>query len=84
VLGYFFRNGVYHKSSRDYGETRLARSLADRGQRMQLHGRPVTETESKVQVRDAVRDMFPKIPEADLTAIVTHAFEEVNRQRIER
>ena len=50
---------------------------------MQLHGRPVTETESKVQVRDAVRDMFPKIPEADLTAIVTHAFEEVNRKRIE-
>jgi len=79
VLGYQFRNGTYSKRAHNYDESRLARSLADAGQRMLLHGRPATDTESKTQIRAAVRDLFPKIPDEDLKAIVTHAFEEVNR-----
>ncbi|KAF2796270.1 hypothetical protein K505DRAFT_300582 [Melanomma pulvis-pyrius CBS 109.77] len=80
MLGYYVRNGVYHKSARDHNSTRLARSLANYGQRMALHGRPATETESKTQVRDAVREMFPKIPEKDLSAIVSHAFQEGSKR----
>lgn len=76
VLGYFFRNGVFQKSSRNYEETQLARSLHNYGQRMRLHGRPATETETKGQIRGAILEVFPKVPEADLNAIVDHAFEE--------
>jgi hypothetical protein len=36
---------------------------------------------SKDHITGAVREMFPKIPEDDLSAIVNHAFEEVNIQR---
>jgi hypothetical protein len=37
----------------------------------------MTEKETKNHTRGAVREMFPKIPEADLSAIISHAFEEV-------
>jgi hypothetical protein len=70
---------VFQKSSRNYEETRLARSLHNYGQRMQLQGRPATETQAKDQIRSAILEVFPKIPEADLNAIVKHAFEEVQR-----
>lgn len=43
-------------------------------------GRPSTAKETKEYVTGAVREMFPKIPEADLSSIVTHAFEEVIMQ----
>ncbi|KAF2708926.1 hypothetical protein K504DRAFT_408226 [Pleomassaria siparia CBS 279.74] len=78
VLGYKYRNNHFYKRARDLdlANTRLARSLATHGERALLHGRPATEAESKTQVRDAVRDLFPKIPEQDLSAIVHHAFAE--------
>jgi hypothetical protein len=38
----------------------------------------VTDTEHKEHIRGAIREIFPKIPEADLTSIVNHAFEEVH------
>jgi hypothetical protein len=44
---------------------------------MQLHGRPATETQTKDQIRSAILEVFPRIPEKDLNAIVGHAFEEV-------
>jgi hypothetical protein len=44
---------------------------------MMLHGRPATETQTKEQIRNAILEVFPKIPESDLAAIVNHAFEEV-------
>ncbi|RMZ72720.1 Coiled-coil domain-containing 25 [Pyrenophora seminiperda CCB06] len=37
---------------------------------------PTTEKEEKIYIHGAVREMFPKIPEADLQAIVDHAFAE--------
>jgi hypothetical protein len=43
---------------------------------MRLHGRPITEKESKDQIRSAILEVFPKVPEPDLDAIVSHAFEE--------
>lgn len=46
--------------------------------RQALHGRPTTEKGTKDHISGAVREMFPKIPEADLSSIVNHAFEEVD------
>ncbi|KAF1362815.1 hypothetical protein EJ07DRAFT_106507 [Lizonia empirigonia] len=44
--------------------------------RQALHGHPTTEKGTKDHISGAVREMFPKIPEADLSSIVNHAFEE--------
>jgi hypothetical protein len=55
----------------------IAQGVEEYSSRQLLHGRPTTEKESKEHTRGAVREMFPKIPEADLNSIVNHAFEEV-------
>lgn len=55
----------------------IARHVEDYSSRQALHGRPTTETETKNHIQGAVRELFPKIPEADLSAIVNHAFKEV-------
>jgi hypothetical protein len=55
----------------------IAQGVEDYSSRQVLHGRPTTEKESKEHTRGAVREMFPKIPEADLNSIINHAFEEV-------
>lgn len=57
----------------------IAQRVEDYSSRQALHGRPATENESKEHTRGAVREMFPKIPEADLSSIVNHAFEEVGQ-----
>lgn len=55
----------------------IARSMEKYSTRQQaLHGRPSTEKETKDYIHGAVREMFPKIPEADLSSIVNHAFQE--------
>lgn len=53
----------------------IAQRVEDYSSRRAIQGRPVAETHEYIQ--GAVREMFPKIPEADLTSIVNHAFEEV-------
>jgi hypothetical protein len=63
----------------NYGEEYFARGLADYHMRQRLDGRPLlAKLESKENIHGAVREMFPKIPEADLMVIVNHAFEEVS------
>jgi len=42
----------------------------------------MADTETKADIRGAVRELFPKIPEADLDSIVNHAFEEVPNPRL--
>jgi DNA phosphorothioation-dependent restriction protein DptG len=69
-------NGLRKDKSRDRTNW-IAQRVEDYSSRQQAHGRPATEKESKEQTCGAVREMFPKIPEADLTSIVNHAFEEV-------
>ncbi|KAF1939068.1 hypothetical protein EJ02DRAFT_353085 [Clathrospora elynae] len=54
----------------------IAQRFEDYSMRQTLHGRPTTEKETKTYIQGAVREMFPKIPEADLSAIVNHAFQE--------
>ncbi|KAF2855697.1 hypothetical protein T440DRAFT_161195 [Plenodomus tracheiphilus IPT5] len=54
----------------------IAQSMENYSTRQALHGRPSTEKETKNYIHGAVREMFPKIPEADLSSIVNHAFEE--------
>lgn len=75
-LGYSYRGGTYQKNLDGIATSRLARSLATHGSRMGLHGRPGTVQETSQQIRAAIRDLFPKIPDEDLEAIVKHAFRE--------
>jgi hypothetical protein len=56
----------------------IAQQVENYSSRQLLHGGPTTEKETKDHTRGAVREMFPKIPEADLSSIVNHAFEEVD------
>jgi hypothetical protein len=79
VLGYRYRNGVFQKSTRNYENNQLSKaihSIQYDQSRMVLHDRP-NPARSREQVRDAVLEVFPKIPAADLAAILDHAFEEV-------
>jgi hypothetical protein len=64
-----------HASDR---ENWIAQQVESYSTRQALHGRPAAEKGSKDHISGAVREMFPKIPEADLSSIVNHAFEEVN------
>ncbi|KAF2275551.1 uncharacterized protein EI97DRAFT_63895 [Westerdykella ornata] len=76
-LGYeWSHRGGFRKMRTNYETTALARSLHDHGERMFLHGQPATEKQTKDQIRSAILEVFPKIPEADLESIVNHAFEE--------
>lgn len=59
------------------GPAYVERGIANYEQRQGLHSRPVTDKEHKEHIRGAIREIFPKIPDADLTSIVNHAFEEV-------
>ena len=59
------------------GPAYVERGIANYEQRQGLHSRPVTDSEHKEHIRGAIREIFPKIPDADLTSIVNHAFEEV-------
>jgi hypothetical protein len=61
------------------GPAYVERGIANYEQRQALRGKPVTDTEHKEHIRGAIREIFPKIPEADLTSIVNHAFEEVHK-----
>lgn len=80
VLGYRYRGGVFHKSTRNYENNQLSKkihSIQYDEHRMVLHDRP-NPAISREQVQAAVLEVFPKIPAADLAAILDHAFEEVN------
>ncbi|KAF2658778.1 hypothetical protein K491DRAFT_592509 [Lophiostoma macrostomum CBS 122681] len=82
VLGYRYRNGVFQKSTRNYDNNQLSRkiqSIQYDQQRMVLHDRP-NPAKSREQVQAAVLEVFPKIPDADLTAILDHAFEEGSKR----
>lgn len=53
----------------------FAQRVKDYSSRQAIQGVPVEETID--YIRGAVRELFPKIPEVDLTSIVNHAFKEV-------
>ncbi|KAF2829431.1 hypothetical protein CC86DRAFT_286796 [Ophiobolus disseminans] len=76
-FGYVYDEGQRLRKDKSGERTNwIAQRVEDYSSRQQLHGRPTTEKESKEHTRGAVREMFPKIPEADLHSIVNHAFEE--------
>ncbi|KAL5422705.1 hypothetical protein PMIN05_012485 [Paraphaeosphaeria minitans] len=77
-FGYRYDEGGLRRirGSPVYGPAYVERGIANYEQRQALHGKPVTDTEHKEHIRGAIREIFPKIPEADLTSIVNHAFEE--------
>jgi hypothetical protein len=79
-FGYIYdeRQGLRKDKSNDRTNW-IAQRMEDYSSRQQMHGRPHTEKEKVEHTRGAIREMFPKIPEADLTSIVHHAFQEVNR-----
>lgn len=82
-LGYSYsaRAGVYQKTLDLLRTSRLARSLAAHSKKLGFRdGKATTLQETSEQIRAAIRDLFPKIPDTDLEAIVKHAFREVNDQ----
>lgn len=66
------------RRSPSHGPAYVERGIANYEQRQGLNSRPVTDSEHKEHIRGAIREIFPKIPDADLTSIVNHAFQEVN------
>ncbi|KAE8841719.1 hypothetical protein PTNB73_06089 [Pyrenophora teres f. teres] len=70
---YDIRKGLRKTNDR---ENWIARRFEAYSSRQANHEGPTTERETKIYIHDAVREMFPKIPETDLQAIVNHAFEE--------
>jgi hypothetical protein len=55
----------------------IAQQVENYSSRQLPRGGLTTEKGTRDHTRGAVREMFPKIPEADLSAIINHAFEEV-------
>ena len=78
-FGYVYDNvhGLRKARARDR-DNWIAQQVENYSSRQLPHGGPTTEKETKDHTRGAVREMFPKIPEADLSSIVNHAFEEVD------
>ncbi|KAH8728831.1 hypothetical protein GQ44DRAFT_702049 [Phaeosphaeriaceae sp. PMI808] len=76
-FGYVYdeAEGLHKDKSRDRTNW-IAQGVEAYSSRQLLQGGPSTEKETKEHTRGAVREMFPKIPEADLDSIVNHAFEE--------
>ncbi|KAF1955983.1 hypothetical protein CC80DRAFT_83074 [Byssothecium circinans] len=58
-----------------YGVDYFERRLAAYYKKQQLSGFD-DDTETKSYISGAIRELFPKIPQADLTSIVNHAFKE--------
>jgi hypothetical protein len=52
----------------------IAQRFEDYSSRQVLHGSPSNEQDTKGYISGAVREMFPKIPEPDVQAIVNQAF----------
>ena len=76
-FGYTYNERHGLRKAKDGDRTNwIAQRFEDYSSRQVKQGGPTTENETKGYIHGAVREMFPKIPEADLQAIVTHAFEE--------
>lgn len=79
-LGYMFNRGRFLKEAdlADMSErSRMARALARHG--IQPHNLPEQE-ETEDQVRGAIKELFPRIPEHDLKEILRHAWAEGSRR----
>ncbi|KAJ4379726.1 hypothetical protein N0V86_004908 [Didymella sp. IMI 355093] len=76
-FGYTYNEeGGLKKTTAADRENWIQQQVESYSTRQALHGRPMAKEGSKDHISGAVREMFPKIPEADLSAIVNHAFEE--------
>ena len=77
-FGYkYSEEGGLKKTTAADRENWIQQQVESYSTRQALHGRPMAKEGSKDHITGAVREMFPKIPEDDLSAIVNHAFEEV-------
>ncbi|KAF2206707.1 hypothetical protein CERZMDRAFT_103102 [Cercospora zeae-maydis SCOH1-5] len=91
-IGYHFRSDVVDDACQELGyvhvhgsfikeadlaaqneNTRMARALARHGLSWDV---PTTGQETNENVRAAIKELFPRIPEEDLKAILEHAWEE--------
>ena len=76
-FGYTYDENHGLRKAKDGDRTNwIARRFEDYSSRQVKQGGPATDKETKGYIHGAVREMFPKIPDDDLQAIVTHAFEE--------
>ncbi|KAM3419288.1 hypothetical protein BST61_g5225 [Cercospora zeina] len=75
-LGYVHVHGSFIKEAdlaAQNENTRMARALARHGLSWDV---PTTGQETNENVRAAIKELFPRIPEEDLKAILEHAWEE--------
>lgn len=78
--GYHNRGNEYVKATRAVdvlGHSSIARRLDRQGKRLGFHGHNLSVEDRDRQVGAAIRDLFPLIPEWDVSAIIARAFEEV-------
>ena len=65
-------------SSRGLAASAFAASLERQGQRLGLRGASVSKQDQRRQIAESVKELFPEIPQDDLQAVITRAFEEVS------
>ena len=78
-LGYTIRRGRFVKEAdlqAQHEQNRMAQILARHGVQMNQQ----MERETPTQVRAAIKELFPRIPEEDLEQIVQHAWEKDSRR----
>lgn len=76
--GYRHRNRRYiQDTANSHLGSFIAKKLDNQGRRMGLVGDDISSVQRTKQVEATVRELFPGIPDADLDAIVSRAFEEV-------
>ncbi|KAF1823884.1 uncharacterized protein K489DRAFT_305206, partial [Dissoconium aciculare CBS 342.82] len=75
-LGYVNVRGKYMKATEASTQSILARTMMSHGLRPVPGAGLAPERETDEQIRAAVKELFPKIPDEDLEAIMQHAWAE--------
>lgn len=77
-LGYTGRNGTFEKNFDLAQTSRIAQALEKHKKNSGQGDAANSEQETKEQIQAAMRDLFPRIPNKDMKAIVKHAFRQVS------
>lgn len=72
--GYHFRETIVEQAREIIGETVISKPLTSPGF---IEPIPESQDEINKQADNAIRDLFPRIPNTDRTMIIDHAFKKV-------
>lgn len=75
-LGLLSRGRTYARAGATTQQSAFAQRLARHGKRLKVLGKNVSSQQRNQQVRETIRDLFPRIPDGDLEAIIDRAFQE--------